>query len=116
MRIAWLLLVFPPAFDVQAAEFERIDVRLEDDVYHVHAEARIDAGMSAVRAVITDYNHMHWITGAVQEAEVLERPEQGIAIIYVQSRACFAIFCKTIEQVQRVNARDERLVVFDTLP
>lgn len=111
-----MLLVLLPAFSVQAAEFESIDVRFEDDVYRVHAVARIDAGMRAVRAVITDYDHMHWITGAVLEAKVLERPAQDIAVVFVRSRACFSIFCKTIEQVQRVDSRDANAIIFETIP
>ncbi len=114
MRTAGLLLALLPASVVDAAEFESIDVRVEDDVYHVHAEAHIDAGMKAVRAVITDYDHMHWITGAVLESEVLERPAPGVAVVFVRTRACFSFFCKTIEQVQRVNARDANVIVFET--
>ncbi len=99
-----------------AAEFGNIDVELDDGIYTVHAEARIDAGISAVRAVITDYNHMHWITGAVLKAETLERPERDVAIVFVESRACFSIFCKTIEQVQHADARDPSRIVVTTLP
>lgn len=124
MRGRYLLAVFLAAvlttvlaaFNTQAAEFENIQVRLDNGVYRVHAEARIDAGIQAVRDVITDYNHMHWITGAVLKAEVLERPAPGIAIVFVRSRACFSIFCKTIEQVQRADSRDDDVIVFETLP
>ena len=108
------VLALLPAFGT-AAEFDAIDVRRDDGVYIVHAEARINAGIDAVRAVVTDYNHMHWITGAVLKAKTLERPEPGIAVVFVRSRACFSIFCKTIEQVQRVDARERGRIVFETL-
>lgn len=97
-----------------AAEFESLQVRHEGGDYTVEASARIDAGIDAVRAVITDYRHMHWITGAVQEAAVLDRPEAGVAIVYVRSRACFGFLCRTIEQVQQADARDRDRVVFVT--
>ncbi|HEX7047662.1 MAG TPA: SRPBCC family protein [Gammaproteobacteria bacterium] len=116
MKKRYLLLAFLSAFSTQAAEFENIDVSLENGVYRVHAQARIDAGIQAVRHVITDYNHMHWITGAVLKAEVLERPAPDVAIVFVRSRACFSIFCKTIEQVQRADSRDDDVIVFETLP
>lgn len=99
-----------------AAEFDSVEVRRNGGIYTVHARARIDANVSAVRAVVTDYNHMHWITGAVLKAETLDRPEPGVATVFVRSRACFSIFCKTIEQVQRADARDPERVVFVTLP
>jgi hypothetical protein len=99
-----------------AAEFDSIEVRRDDGIYTVHARARVDANINAVRAVVTDYNHMHWITGAVLKAETLDRPEPGVATVFVRSRACFSIFCKTIEQVQRADARDSDRVVFVTLP
>lgn len=116
MNRAWVVPLVLLSFGSHAAEFESLEVRLVDDVYHVHAEARIDAGTEAVRAVITDYNHMHWITGAVLKAEVLERPAPGVVILFVRSRACFGIFCKTIEQVQQADARDAGIVSFETVP
>lgn len=116
MRFACLAPLMLLASGSHGAEFDSIEVQRNDGIYTVHARARIDAGAKAVRAVVTDYNHMHWITGAVLKAETLERPEPGVAIVFVRSRACFSIFCKTIEQVQQADARDPARIVFVTLP
>ena len=99
-----------------AADFEYIEVERDDERYSVQASAVLDVDARAVRAVITDYNHMHWISGAVLRSQVLDRIDPGITVIEVRSRACFGIFCKTMDQVQFVDARDNERVVFRAIP
>lgn len=115
MRFAVAMAALLPAV-ATAAEIDFVHVRIEDDTYHVTARADIAAGFDAVRAVITDYDHLWWISGAVKKSERLDQPEPGVTAIFVQTRACFAIFCKTFDQIQHVDARDRERIVFEALP
>lgn len=114
-RVLAPLLLFA-ATGAGAAEFERIEVRHVGDIYFVNATAILAADSDSLRYVITDYRHMHWITGAVLKARVLETPEPGVSLIRVRSRACFSVFCKTIEQTQLADARSAQRIVFTSLP
>lgn len=115
MKFAVAMAALLPAL-AMAAEIDFVHVRVEDDTYHVSAQADLDAGFDAVRAVITDYDHLWWISGAVLKSERLDRPAVGVTAVFIQTRTCFAIFCKTFDQVQHADEREPERVVFEALP
>lgn len=91
-----------------AAEFHSLEVDHTDGMYSMSAEVSIDAPPSEVRHVITDYNHLTWVTGAVLESQLLHRPEPDIAVFYMKLRVCFGPFCENVRQILRMDEQAGR--------
>lgn len=101
---------------VHSATFYYLDVTEEQGVYRVSADVHLEAPLRAVRAVITDYNHLTRITGAIRESHVVARLADGTTYVHTETRACFALFCNTLVQVQRVTENSPTQIEAVTLP
>ena len=111
--VAFLLGMAPAA---GAAEMRELTVDWQDDVYSILATADLDAPIDAVRRVLVDVEHYHWITGAIKESTLLDRQGPHEVTIYTRMEACFGPFCKEVEQVQRVNYSEPNVVRLTSLP
>lgn len=113
----WLsVLCLLACLPVQAAEMRELTVDWQDDVYSIMAVADLDAPLDAVRRVLLDVEHYHWITGAIRESTLLDRQGPRQVTIYTRMEACFGPFCKEVEQVQRVDFREDNLIRLTSLP
>lgn len=100
----WFLLVFLVlALPARAVEFDRLVVTNEGPRYIVDGEVRLDAEPEHVYAVLTDYNHLDWITGAVLESRLLERLNERSVYVLVRTEICMAFYCREVDQVQRID-------------
>lgn len=116
MRLLLAAVMVVGAFPSPAADFNSFSVDYQDDRYTVVVDVVLDVPIAPVRKVITDYDHLFWISGAVKKSQHLDNPSKGIHTVYTQSHACILFFCKTIEQVQRVDETDPSRIVFTALP
>lgn len=98
-----MALVFCWSTAAGAAEFHSLEVEYRDGVYHMSAEISLDAPPAQVRYVITDYNHLTWISGAVLESQFLDRPAPDVAVFHMLLRVCFGPFCENVSQVLRMH-------------
>ncbi|MDX1455342.1 MAG: SRPBCC family protein [Gammaproteobacteria bacterium] len=110
---SFLLLLALPA---SSAEFETLEVSSADGVYRVEVVVVLDVPVEPVRRVLTDYDHLWWITGAIKTSQHLDSPTEGVHTVFTESRVCFLFFCKTIEQVQRVDETNPLHIVSRALP
>src|SRR5687768_6078157 len=72
-----------------AFTIERAAARYVDQEYQFELVAMIDAPIERVEAVLRDYGHYSNLDTRILEAQVLERPEQHVAILATTVRACF---------------------------
>jgi hypothetical protein len=88
----------------QATAFtiERAEARYVDQQYQFELVAMIDAPVERVEAVLRDYPHYSALDERILDSKVLERPEQGVAILATTVRACFGPFCRNVKRVERV--------------
>jgi hypothetical protein len=89
----------------QACAFtiERAEGRYVDEQYQFELVAMIDAPIELVEAVLRDYPHYSDLDQRILDSKVLERPEQGVAILATTVRACFGPFCRNVKRVERVE-------------
>jgi hypothetical protein len=107
---AWLVSAPLPALEVL-----RLDAASSGGIYTIDAELVIDAPPAAVHAVITDYEHLTYLSPRIEESRVLEK-ESNATLVFTRVVGCFAFFCRTIDRVERVVEFGPDHVEATTLP
>jgi hypothetical protein len=87
---------------LDASEIESIEVSYSKPRYEVDAEMILDAPAASVFKVLSDYEGLSRLDDQIQSAEILERPEPGMAVVLVRLRGCLAFFCRSLNKVQRI--------------
>ncbi len=118
MRHAFLILLAAVAFtgEVRAAQFYAFAVTHNDGRYQVSADVFLDAPLPQVYAVLTDYDHLARIGGAIRESRILKQIDAHTYVVYVESRGCVLFFCKTIRQTQQATELTPQDVVAEAIP
>ncbi|MGC1954408.1 MAG: SRPBCC family protein [Gammaproteobacteria bacterium] len=96
-----------------AAEVSEADVRREDDLYRLHVVARIDASLSAVWKVLTDYHDLGRLHYSVKESTYLGRTPEGADRVRIRMHPCVLFFCVDVTQIVEFHAVAERRLVAD---
>lgn len=99
-----------------AAEVRSFAMEHEDRRYHVVSETFIDAPVSAVFDVLSDYERYDRISSIFQESRYLERNPDGSGIVYTRARGCIAFFCTTIERVERLELVADAEIIATVIP
>jgi hypothetical protein len=86
---------------VQAARVDDLAVEHAKGVFTVRGTFILDAAPAAVRAALTDFDHLDRLTPAILESRLLERSAAG-ALVSTRSRACAGWFCRELNKVERV--------------
>lgn len=68
--------------------------------YTVEIDALVEGAEPAVRALLTDYDHLERVHPAVQSSEILAQISPGNYRVRMVTKACVWFFCKRIKQVQ----------------
>jgi hypothetical protein len=102
----WLL----PAAATQALSVQVLDASLRDGVYHVSLEARVDAPVDDVAAVLTDYAAYRSLDPRIRSSAVLPPTGQETMLVRTVVYACAGLFCKNVERVERVERKDGELI------
>ncbi len=106
-RLAALTVLLCSCATAGAAEFKSLEVRYQDGVYQMQSEVLLDAPADEVLYVLTDYDHLTWITGAVLESQELDKPNADTTVFYMRIELCFAFFCQQVGQVLRSEEQRE---------
>jgi hypothetical protein len=101
--LAVLLLV--PA-SAAAADILASSVTHADGRYELAIRARIDAPRDAVYRAITDYTNLAAINPDIEVSELLATTPAGVATVRTVIHVCILVFCKRVEQLQRVTQPD----------
>lgn len=86
-----------------AAQFQSLKVGRSGKLYSMTAQVYIDAPVPQVYRVLTDYNHLTRISGAIRKSYLVKRVDAHTAVVYTESRACVLFFCHTIQETQQVS-------------
>ncbi|HYQ72093.1 MAG TPA: hypothetical protein VET88_09230 [Gammaproteobacteria bacterium] len=101
--LATLLLVPAGAVagDILAASATHVDGR-----YKLSIRARIDAPRELVHRTITDYSNLAAINPDILASELLETTPAGVSTVRTVIEVCILVFCKQVQQLQRVTHPD----------
>lgn len=95
------LLVLPAgAFDIQSVHVDH-----QGDRYQVSMRVTLDAPASDSYAVFSDPALLRQVNPAIREVEVLEERGPGLRRVRTRVRACVALFCRHLVQVQDMRYR-----------
>jgi hypothetical protein len=103
IKVLGLLAVVGCTAPLLAAAVETLDVSHEGEVYYVTMIFSINAPVSEVRPVLTDYARLSALNPAIVESEVLAPPGRGITRVQTRLRDCIWFLCADIERVDDVT-------------
>lgn len=107
-----LLLLFVLALGAArapAAQVSELSVAHAKGVFTARGTFTIDAPPAAVRAALTDYDHLDRLTPAILESRLM-RKEAGGALVFTRSRACAGWFCRELKKVEDVVVSGDSIV------
>lgn len=68
-------------------------------------EAVLDAPVESVEAVLSDYTRYRRLDPRIKRVQSLGRQADGTQLVRTRIDACAAVFCRTVERVERVEHR-----------
>ena len=86
------------------ANFERAEVTHETGRYQLRFVVDLSAATAAVRALLTDYDHLDRLSAHIVESRRLTAGDGG-ARVRIVLEACVFVFCKTVRRVMAVETR-----------
>lgn len=110
------LLPLLVAANADGAQLHDIQVSHDGERYSLSADISIAAPPAQVYRVLTDYNHLTRISGAIVKSRLIKRIDAHTVLVYVETRACVAFFCRTLKQTQQVVELDPDDIVAQSLP
>ncbi|MGH8415239.1 MAG: SRPBCC family protein [Gammaproteobacteria bacterium] len=118
MQCTLLLLLIALVFggNAQAAQFYSLRVSHDGGQYQVSADVHLAAPPRQVYKVLTDYNHLTRISGAILQSRLLEQVDAHTYIVYIESRACVMFFCQNIQETQQVVELTSQDIVAQVIP
>ena len=97
--------MFTPAA-ATAGEILASSVTHTDGRYELAIRARINAPGDAVLRAITDYSNLAAINPDIEVSELLGTTPAGVSTVRTVIHVCILVFCKQVEQLQRVTYPD----------
>lgn len=82
----------------------QVAVSHERGLYRVRVEAEFQLPRERVYALLTDYDELERLTGAIRSSHLAGHDADGRAIVDTVTRSCYLLFCKTLEHRQLVAA------------
>ncbi len=92
-----------------AARVDDLVVAHDKGVFTVRGTFLIDATPVAVRAALTDFDHLDRLTPAILESRLMHRDPAG-ALVFTRSRACAGWFCRELKKVEEVVIAGDTIV------
>lgn len=99
-----------------AAEIRHLDVHYKGGVYSMSVEAYLNAPVSDVYAVLTDYDNFERVADIVTESEIVGNPEPGVYLVHTVLKKCIFYFCLEKQKTERIELRSGIEVVATILP
>jgi len=91
-------------------------VTLENGVYRIAVDARIEAPPGIVHRRITDYEHLSSINHAIKESRIIQTFGPDRQRVHSVINACILFFCRRVTQVQDIVKHDADRVEASILP
>lgn len=101
-KILKTLLLLSLATSAIGADLNDVQVSNDGQRYRLSADIYINAPAAQVYKVLTDYNHLTRISGAIVDSRLIRQIDPHTSLVYVETHACVAFFCRTLKQTQRV--------------
>lgn len=102
--------------ELQAAELLEFEFERDRQRYEVVSSAYIDVPPEGVYIVLTDYAQLHRVSSLVVESANLGLDKAGRQLVYTHNKGCLAMFCRSLEKVEHLEAEPYSLITTTALP
>ncbi|MDJ0956093.1 MAG: hypothetical protein QNI91_04520 [Arenicellales bacterium] len=99
-----------------AAETIEVQVEQEDGAYHIYFEIVLDAPITRVETILSDYENFDELSPGIVNSEILSGLPGGSATVDITLRPCVWILCKTMRKVTNANINAYGAIVYNTIP
>jgi len=106
----WAICALLATQSAHGLHLQRDDAEYSNGVFHVRFEAVLDAPVSGIAAVLTDFARFAELDPRIHSAEVLGRYANGDVLMRTMIDACAGPFCRSVERVERVDSTPGTLI------
>lgn len=110
MQHLCVLLLLVVCFSANAFELQRAAPEFIENEYRFEMTAVLDAPIDEVERILRDYENYPTLDSRILDAKVIERPQEGAAILQTTLRACFGPVCRTVRRIERVEESSHALL------
>lgn len=103
-------------FRTSAGEVEYANIQFVGGAYRYDFRITIDAPLEAVRAVVTDYDHLERINDDVLQSEILEHYDAKHLKRRMWLNHCVLVFCFDLVFVETVELFDDGSITTTVIP
>ena len=99
LKIILVALALLPVTSL-CADIKTIEVKKENNLYHMHINATVDADLDNVIKIITDYENLPLINPYLKESKLMDNPENERSTVNMLTEICVLFLCYNIRHVQ----------------
>jgi len=110
------LLLLLSVKSVFASEVLSLEVSSHDDQYVLESENYLQASVSSVFQVLTDYDNYTRLSNVYQESRQLGPGPDGAPRVYTLARGCIVLVCRSVEKVERLDVEVNRRILATVIP
>ncbi len=70
------------------ADIKTIEIKKENNLYHMHINATVDADVDSIIRIITDYENLPLINPYLKESKLLDNPEDERTTVMMLTEIC----------------------------
>ena len=98
------------------AETVEVQVERDDDAFHIYFEIFLDAPADRVKAVLSDYAHLHELSSGIVRSDVVAGSAGGDATVDITLKPCVWLLCKTMRKTSMAKINAYGAIVYDVIP
>ena len=114
-KIILILLGLLPGTSL-CAEINFVEVSREDNNYHLHINATVNADVNNIIRIITDYENLPLINPYLKESKVLNNPEDERTTVSMLTGTCVLFLCYNIRHVQTFHFVENGILFSRIIP
>lgn len=114
-KIILILLGLLPVTSL-CAEINFVKVSRENNNYHLHINATVNADVNNIIRIITDYENLPSINPYLKESKLLDNPEGERTTVSMITETCILFLCYNIRHVQTFHFIENGILFSRIIP
>jgi hypothetical protein len=98
------------------ADIKTIEIKKENNLYHMYINATIDADVDSVIRIITDYENLPLINPYLKESKLLDNPEDERTTVNMLTEICVLFLCYNTRHVQTFHFIENGILFSRIIP
>ncbi len=98
------------------ADIKTIEIKKENNLYHMHINATVDADVDSIIRIITDYENLPLINPYLKESKLLDNPEDERTTVIMLTEICVLFLCYNTRHVQTFHFIENGILFSRIIP